>query len=111
MKIPSDAIVTEQKISDYLLTLRAEDDKSGFLALGGYSRERWRELESDLRKLIASEEAVLNRNTPYGDIYYVHGRLVGPNGAALNVITVWIQLAKTGETRFVTLFPDKAKTI
>lgn len=60
MKLPTDTIISKKKISDYLLTLRSEDDKSGFLAIAGYSQQHWRKLEDDLRKLIAAEEAVLN---------------------------------------------------
>jgi hypothetical protein len=37
----------------------------------------------------------------------VQGQLNGPNGTILDVITVWIRLHATGETRFVTLVPDK----
>jgi hypothetical protein len=35
------------------------------------------------------------------------GELQGPNGVILKVKTVWIRLAETRETRFVTLYPDK----
>jgi len=49
MKLTQDAIVSEKKLKEYLLTPRIEDDKSGFLALAGYSLENWRVLENDLR--------------------------------------------------------------
>ena len=40
-------------------------------------------------------------------MYRITGHLTGPNGKALDVTTVWIRLHATGETRFVTLVPDK----
>ena len=45
--------------------------------------------------------------SPYGIKYEVRGTLTGPNGGTLHVVTVWITLEATGETRFVTLFPDR----
>jgi len=40
-------------------------------------------------------------------MYHIKGELRGPNGQVLQVISVWIRLHVTGETRFVTLIPDK----
>lgn len=107
MKLPPDSIITEGKVKDYLLTPRVEDDKSGLLAIAGYTPSHWRELQADLRNLISEKDADLTRSTVYGDMYAVKGSLVGPNGRALHVITVWIWLTVNGETRFVTLVPDK----
>lgn len=107
MKLSQDAIISERKIREYLLTCRTEDDKSGFLALAGYSLQTWRDLERDLRREVEDGDALLIRTTQYGDIYHIRGQLKGPNGTILNVITIWIYLYATGETRFVTLVPDK----
>ena len=107
MKLPQDAIINERKIKEYLLTPRAEDDKSGFLALAGYSLQTWRELERDLRREVEEGDALLIRTTQYGEMYHIKGQLKGPKGTILDVITVWICLHATGETRFVTLVPDK----
>lgn len=107
MKLSQDAVISERKIKEYLLTTRREDDKSGFLALAGYSLQNWRELERDLRREVEEGDAHLIRTTRYGEIYHIKGQLKGPNGTILDVITVWICLDATGETRFVTLVPDK----
>ena len=40
-------------------------------------------------------------------MYHIKGQLKGPNGTILDVITIWIGLHATGETRFSTLVPDK----
>lgn len=107
MKLPRDAVISEQKIREYLLTPRAEDDKSGFLALAGYSPANWHVLEKDLRQQAEEGDALLIRTTQYGEMYHIRGRLKGPKGKVLDVVTVWIRLYATGETRFVTLLHDK----
>jgi hypothetical protein len=106
VKLPQDSVISETKLKEYLLVHRDEDDKSGFLALAGYSLASWKELEIDLRRQLELD-ALLIGTTQYGEMYHIKGQLVGPNGKRLNVITVWIRLRTTGETRFVTLVPDK----
>lgn len=107
MKLPQDTVISERKIKGYLLTPRVEDDKSGFLALAGYSLQTWRQLEGDLRRQIEERDALLIQTTRYGEMYQIKGQLTGPNGKVLDVITVWVRLHATGETRFITLIPDK----
>ena len=65
VKLPRDAVISERKIKEYLLTPRAEDDKSGFLALAGYSLQTWPELERDLRREAEEGDALLIRTTQY----------------------------------------------
>jgi len=67
VKLPEDAIIDERKIREYLLTPRIEDDKSGFLALAGYSLQNWRDLEADLRREVEEGDPLLIRTTQYGD--------------------------------------------
>lgn len=110
MKLPPESVISDQKLKEYLLSPRVEDDKSGFLAIAGYTTGHWRELEVDLRKSIAENDADLTRSTVYGDMYEVKGSLVGPNRKTLHIISVWIRLKSNNETRFVTLVPDKAMT-
>jgi len=106
MKLPPDSVISERKLTDYLLALRLEDDKSGFLALAGYTLDNWQQLAKDLRQFLEDHEAELLRTTEYGDMYQIKGSLAGPNGRILNVNTIWIRLSKNNETRFVTLIPD-----
>jgi hypothetical protein len=107
MKLPPDSIISDRKLTEYLLSPRLEDDKSGFLAIAGYTASHWQELGNDLRKLVVEKDADLTRSTVYGDMYEVKGSIVGPNGKTLQVVTVWIRLKANGQTRFVTLVPDK----
>jgi len=74
--------------------------------MAGYSLANWRKLEADLRRHVEEGNALLIRTNQYGEIYHMKGQLIGPNGRALHVTTVWIRLHSTGETRFVTLVPD-----
>ncbi len=36
MKLPSDVVIAEEKLTQYLLVWRARNDKSGYLAQAGY---------------------------------------------------------------------------
>ena len=60
-------------------------DKSKFLSIAGYSLLNWQQLEKDIRKLIASNEAIETAVNIYGNTYEVKGILQGPNGENLFV--------------------------
>jgi len=107
VKLPKDAVISQDKLLRYLLLPREENDKARFLALAGYTLANWEVLEHDLRQLIAKREVSGVEESPFGIKYEVRGKLTGPNGNTLHVVTVWIKLEATGETRFVTLFPDR----
>jgi hypothetical protein len=107
VKLPEEIIISQEKLSRYLLLPREENDKSKFLATAGYTLANWEVLERDLRELAKSQEISELETSPYGIKYVIRGTLDGPNGGRLRVVTVWITLEATGETRFVTVFPDK----
>jgi hypothetical protein len=107
MKLPADTIIARRKVNEYLLRHRVEDDKSGFLALAGYTLEHGDRLMSDLREQLLPLDAELFDNTEYGTKYRIQGTLTGPNGRNLRVVSIWMKEDATGETKFVTLFPDK----
>lgn len=105
-KLPNDIVIPQDKLLRYLLLPREESDKSKFLASADYTLSNWEALERDLRKLAQDHEISGVESSPYGMKYEVRGTLTGPNGRELHVVTIWIKLEATGETRFVTLFPD-----
>lgn len=107
MRLPRDVAIHEDKLVRYLLLPREENDKSKFLASAGYTLANWEVLERDLRWLTRDNEISDIETSPYGIKYEVRGALTGPNGRTLHVVTVWIKLEATGETRFVTLFPNR----
>jgi hypothetical protein len=63
----------------------------GRIRRGGYIFEWW----------------IGDHQTEYGPKYRIRGTLTGPNGRVLRVLTIWMKEDATGETKFVTLLPDK----
>ncbi|MBI1299399.1 hypothetical protein GC175_31105 [bacterium] len=109
MKIPSDAAIPIEKLTQYLLVARLRNDKSKFLVKAGFTLENPGDLLAAIRKQVAENDAVLDRQDEYGTFYQVVGDLVGPNGI-LSVVTVWIEQAVDREIRFVTLKPVRNKS-
>lgn len=108
MKIPADALIPKAKLTDYLLKKREEDDKSKFLAQGGFTVENTNDLEIAIRQLVKTNDAVKDRTDQYGDYYRVEGDLIGTNGRNLGVVTIWIiQASFDSKFRFVTLKPKR----
>jgi hypothetical protein len=77
------------------------------LARAGYSSDNWQRLLEDIRTQILPVEAELMRKTAYGGLFRIRGTLQGPHGVPIRVITVWMAEYASGETKFITLFPDK----
>ena len=107
MKLSSDAVIDAAKLSRYLLVPQKRNDKAAWLAGAGYSLANWQLLQVDLREQLLPLEATLVEETAYGRLYEIAGRLKGPNGRVLRVRSIWIVEVSTGQTKFVTLFPDK----
>jgi hypothetical protein len=97
------AIIAPAKLKDYLLILLPKNDKSQYLAKGGYNQDNWLQLEQDLREQILTLEATPTINTKHGQKYEIIGNLRGVNQQILSVKTIWI--VTSIETRFITLFP------
>jgi hypothetical protein len=108
MRIPPNAIIAREKLTQYLLVHQPESDKSKFLAQAGFTLSNPDALETAIRAVIAENDAVLDRTDRFGNFYRVEGLLRGEQGKALFVVTVW--MVRTEETdiyRFVTLKPGK----
>lgn len=97
------AIISPKKLTEYLLVPLPKDDKSEYLAKGGYNLGNWQQLAQDLREQILSLESQPTLKTQYGQKYQIIGSLVCPNGKILTVKTIWIVTKQA--TQFVTLFP------
>ena len=107
MKLPPDTLIARKKFTHYLLTWRQENDKSGFLAKAGYTGKTADRLEADLRNQLLPLDAELLDHGEYGDKYVIRGRLNGPNGCTVRVVSIWM-IENTGSAaKFVTLYPDK----
>ena len=107
MKLPKNTLIAREKLTNYLLVLKKRNDKSEWLAKAGYNLENWQVLENDLRTQILSKNAILTESTEYGQMYEISGKLVGPNGKRLSVISVWMTDNETRNTKFITMYPDK----
>lgn len=107
MKLQADAIITQEKITDYLLKWRPDNDKSQFLKQAGYTQANWRHLLEDIRNQILPLEAEFLQNTAYGGLWKIRGTIKGPNGVTIRVVTIWMHEKYRGMTKFITLFPDK----
>ena len=105
-KLPIDVVIAPEKLTDYLLRAREDHDKSGFLAVAGYSIEHATRLESDIRAQLLSIPAEPAGENPYGRKFIIRGNLTGPNGRTLRVLSVWMLEKATGMTKFITLYPD-----
>ena len=105
MKIPIDAIISQPKLSQYLLIFKPRNDKSRFLAQAGFTVDNWQALEASIRELNLSAEAVRDRSNEYGTFYNVSGKLRGVNGIDLSVVTVWLLRQQDSRFQFVTLKP------
>jgi hypothetical protein len=107
MKLPPETLIARRKISDYLLAWRLEDDKSVFLARAGYIRERADRLLADIRAQLLPLDATYLERGEFGTKYEIRGKLLGPNGHTLHVVTIWMIEDATRTAKFVTLYPDK----
>jgi hypothetical protein len=107
MKIPEDAIIPESKLTKYLLIFKQRNDKSQYLAQGGFFLENWQSLNSAIKDLIHTNEAIQDITDEYGTYYQVNGILQGINQTKLPVITIWIQRKADQKFYFVTLKPNR----
>ncbi len=107
MKLPPATLIARRKVRDYLLVCRPEDDKSAFLARAGYVSETADRLLADLRTQLLPLEARLLESGEYGTKYEIRGKLTGPNGRTLRMVSIWMIEHVSGKAKFVTLCPDK----
>lgn len=109
MKLPNyeNAIVTEEKIRDYILNDNHIDggNKSIFFQKIGFERSKWKLLR-DALLLHCKENDVLNTiETNYGTKYIVEGELTSPDGRNPNVRTIWFIANNEKFPKFITAYP------
>lgn len=107
MRIPTDAIIPDDKLTRYLLVYKTRNDKSIFLAQAGFTQENPEALRAGIQAVVESGEAVEDRTNEYGTFYQVEGELIGNNGVNLSVTTIWLQRQIDCKFQFVTLKPRK----
>jgi hypothetical protein len=107
LRIPTDAVIPEHKLTRYLLVPRPWDDKAKFLEQGGFSLSNWPDLLRALREFVAAHEAVEDSENEYGVFLRAEGVLVGPTGQELRIVTIWLRWHLDGSVHFVTLKPRR----
>ena len=113
MELPAraDVRIEPAKVRDYLLSKAHPVGrfKAAFFEALGYSASDWPRLESDLRQLAMTANALRGRLTKYGQHYEIRGTLRGPSGRTALVMTIWIVRSNEETPRFITAFPgDKS---
>jgi hypothetical protein len=109
VKLSKDALISDEKLTRYLLAPRKRNDKSRWLAQAGYRLEMWSILRQDLIRQILPNDASLVERTSYGEMFEVTGKLKGPNGGTLLVRTMWMVEKATRLTKFITMYPEKRR--
>jgi len=115
MKLPrnQEAIVTEEKITGYLLSEGhpVGKAKARYFKKIGYSEKNVAQLSEDLIQIAANNAVSEEVRTLFGIKYVVDGDVVTPTGIRARLRTVWI--IETGEKlpRFVTAYPAGKKMI
>jgi hypothetical protein len=105
MRLPADAIISVQRLRDYLLSLQPRGDKSRFLGEAGYTMADPELLRHDLREQVLPLDATPLPPRGYGDMYELRAILRGPNGVGLPVRTIWMRERATGRVKLITLVP------
>jgi hypothetical protein len=105
MRIPVDAVIRPEKLTEYLLKARPWDDKSKFLNQAGFTLEDPQALEVAIRRVVAAADAVEDGTNEYGTFFRVEGILEGPAQQSLAVVLIWLQWKLDDTFHFVTLKP------
>lgn len=109
MQLPADAAIPDDKLTKYLLVRRPRGDKSAWLGSAGYSLVAPEILAADLRAQLLSLNAQPAGSDKFGDYYETSGPLKGPSGKVLRARAIWMTEHLSGETRLITLIPDKSR--
>jgi hypothetical protein len=104
LKIPPDSLIARAKLIQYLLVRRVKDDKSRYLARGGFDQSNPDALEAAIRLAIVQIEAKIDRANQHGTYYNVRCDLIGPDGRKLPVVLIWL-CRLDGVYSFITLVP------
>lgn len=79
--------------------------KARFFNALGYVAVEWQTLEVDLRIQHLSQPTRARASVTYGQSYTIRAILMGPNGQAAVVVSVWFIGAARDVPRFVTAYP------
>lgn len=105
-----EAVIPDAKISGYALDpIKSRGKSVAFQEALGYNLHNAELLADNIRKNIKNFPAVNKGNTGYGETYAVLMELTGVNGKTANVMTAWLDDARTGEIRLTSTYIKKRK--
>jgi hypothetical protein len=105
MRLPRDAAVAREKITQYLLIRQSRSDKSAFLERGGFRAGNPDALIKAIEAIRDRGDAQLVDENKFGRYFEAVGILNGPLGVNLRVKTIWMTEHLSGATKFITLVP------
>ena len=113
MKLPNykQAIVTQPKITEYLLSLTHRDGKHKalFFTRYGFSVDSWETLAIALQSHAADCEVSRIVESPFGKRYVIEGPLSVPRGKPPRTRSVWFIANGSQNPQFVTAYPLKRR--
>lgn len=101
------AQIDPAKLHGYLLSLNHPIGrfKARFFNALGFTADNWQELEQAFRIQHLTQDAQLADADQHGQRYTIRAILIGPNGQAASIVSIWF-VGKSGNIpRFVTAYP------
>jgi hypothetical protein len=107
----ADAVVSREKIADYLLSVAHPDgsSKAVFFRGLGFSGEAWEVFREALLRHAAEHEVTRVETSPFGTRYVVEGVLHAPDGRQPFVRVVWFVDSGSKVPRLVTAYPLRGR--
>ncbi len=109
MKMSSNLVIENPKLTRYLLVYQPKDDKSNFLAQYGYTLDNWQVLKQAIIEAVQGQEIDQITQTNWGQRFKVKSQWTGLNGELIKIITVWQQAEGEDTIKLITLYPDKSE--
>ncbi len=110
LKLPNreNAEIRPEKIRGYLLSSNhpSGQHKSSVYFSLGYTFQNWERLSADLLALAHSGDAE-RLPSPYGEKFHIVGRIVGPNGRSMVLLSIWLRRHGDPIPRLVTAYPAR----
>ncbi len=109
MKTLDQVIIPLDKLTRYLLVPRETNDKAKFLAQAGFTLTNVEALMTAIEQLFLAGELKEDSSNEYGTFYRIEGKLTGPEGRGLTVVSIWLKQPLTDKYRFITLKPHRLR--
>ena len=102
------AVIDPRKLRDYVLSAEHSVGrfKAAYFIKLGFTSQRWKRLDLELRRLALREPAEIGEKNEFGQKYVVRGTITSPTGKSAWIVTVWIILNGEQLPRLVTMYPE-----